>query len=312
MWRGGRPVKVISGLVAGSQCHYVIAMVLQTWRSKPPLKWLPLVGLSGRRPVVNVLRLEGPIMTPSRFRRGLSLAGLEALLDRAFSSGRPAAVALVINSPGGSPVQSALIAARVRTLADEKKLPVIAFTEDVAASGGYWLACAADEIYADHSSIIGSIGVIHAGFGLHGFLENHGIERRLHTAGSRKAMLDPFVPESDEDVKRLSALLKELHVTFRDHVCERRGDRLKSSARTLFSGEFWTGDRALALGLVDGIGDCRSIMRERFGDRVRFRSISRRQPLGGLLARSNVTTEGLADDLVGAVEEGLLWQRYGL
>lgn len=184
---------------------------------------------------------------------------------------------------------------------------VVAFAEDVAASGGYWLACAADEIYANRSSIIGSIGVIHAGFGLQGFLENHGIERRLHTAGDRKAMLDPFVPESDEDVKRLSALLKELHVTFRNHVRERRGDRLKSSARTLFSGEFWTGDQALALGLVDGIGDCRSIMRERFGDNTRFGTIARRQPLGGL-----VPTDGLADDLVGAVEERVLWQRYGL
>lgn len=312
MWRRVIPVKAIAGLVAGPQCHYVIAMILQTWRSKPPLKWLPLVGLSGKRPVVNVLRLEGTIMAASRFRRGLNLAGLEPLLDRAFSSGRPAAVALAINSPGGSPVQSALIAARIRTLADEKKLPVVAFAEDVAASGGYWLACAADEIYANHSSIIGSIGVIHAGFGLHGFLENHGIERRLHTAGDRKAMLDPFVPESEQDVKRLSSLLKELHVTFRNHVRERRGDRLKSSARTLFSGEFWTGDRALAMGLVDGIGDCRSIMRERFGDNTRFRTIARRQPLGGLVPRSIVSTDSLADDLVGAVEERFLWQRYGL
>ena len=312
MWRGGIPVKGIPGLVAGFQCHYVIAMVLRSWRSKPPLKWLPLVGVSGKRPVVNVLRLEGTIMASSRFRRGLNLAGLEPLIDRAFSAGRPAAVALAVNSPGGSPVQSALIAARIRTLADEKKLPVIAFAEDVAASGGYWLACAADEIYADHSSIIGSIGVIHAGFGLHGFLENHGIERRLHTAGDRKAMLDPFVPESEQDVKRLSSLLKELHVTFRNHVRERRGDRLKSSARTLFSGEFWTGDRALAMGLVDGIGDCRTVMRERFGDKVRFRTIARRQPLGGLVGRSIVSTDGLADDLVGAVEERLLWQRYGL
>lgn len=312
MWRGGMPVKGIPGLVAGFQWHYVIAMVLQSWRSKPPLKWLPLVGLPGRRRVVNVLRLEGTIMAASRFRRGLNLAGLEPLLDRAFSAGRPAAVALVINSPGGSPVQSALIAARIRTLADEKRLPVVAFAEDVAASGGYWLACAADEIYVNHSSIIGSIGVIHAGFGLHGFLENHGIERRLHTAGDRKAMLDPFVPESEQDIKRLSSLLKELHVTFRNHVRERRGDRLKSSARTLFSGEFWTGDRALALGLVDGIGDCRSVMRDRFGDNTRFRTIARRQPLGGLVPRSIVMTDGLADELVGAVEERLLWQRYGL
>ncbi len=287
-------------------------MVLRSWRSSPPLKWLPLVGVAGRRPVVNVLRLEGTIMAASRVRRSLNLSGLEPLLDRAFSSGRPVAVALVINSPGGSPVQSALIAARIRMLADEKKLPVIAFAEDVAASGGYWLACAADEIYANHSSIIGSIGVIHAGFGLHRFLENHGIERRLHTAGDRKAMLDPFAPESEQDVKRLSALLKELHVTFRDHVRERRGDRLKASNRRLFSGEFWTGERSLALGLVDGIGDCRSIMRERFGDNTRFRSIARRQPLGGLALRSIAPADALADDLVGAVEERLAWQRYGL
>ena len=287
-------------------------MTLRSWLSTPLLSWLPLVGAAGKRPLVNVLRLEGTIVAASRVRRSLNLVGLEPLLDRAFSSGRPVAVALVINSPGGSPVQSALIAARIRTLADENKLPVIAFAEDVAASGGYWLACAADEIYANHSSIIGSIGVVHAGFGLHRFLENHGIERRLHTAGDRKAMLDPFTPESEQDVKRLSALMKELHGTFRTHVRERRGERLKASARTLFSGEFWTGERSLALGLVDGIGDCRSIMRQRFGDNVRFRSIARRQPLGALTQRSIVSTGGLADDFIGAVEERMLWQRYGL
>ena len=312
MCPGGRPVKATAGLVASPQCHYVITMILQSWRSKPPLKWLPGIGLVGERPVVNVVRLEGPIMTPSRVRRGLSLASLEAVLDRAFQTGRPVAVGLVINSPGGSPVQSALIAERIRSLADEKKLPVFAFTEDVAASGGYWLACAADEIYANPSSIIGSIGVIHAGFGLHGFLENHGIERRLHTAGDRKAMLDPFVPQSEGDVKRLTALLKELHATFRDHVRERRGDRLKSSTRTLFSGEFWTGEKALALGLVDGIGECRSIMRQRFGNNIQLKTIARRRRLGGLLPSSMVSMDGLADDLVGAVEERLLWQRFGL
>ena len=287
-------------------------MVLSGLRSKPPLTWLPFIGTSGKRPTVAVLRLDGPIMAGSRFRRSLNLASVEPLLERAFSLRRLAAVALVINSPGGSPVQSALIAGRIRALADEKSLPVFAFAEDVAASGGYWLACAADEIYANSSSIVGSIGVIFAGFGLHDLLERHGIERRLHTAGDRKSMLDPFSPVKEADLKRLTSLQRELHETFKRYVRERRGDRLKGSARTLFSGEFWTGERALDLGLIDGIGDARSVMREKLGERVRFMATARRQSLRTLLARSASPADGLAHDIVGALEERLLWQRYGL
>ncbi len=286
-------------------------MVLSALRSKPPVTWLPFVGSSADRPVVTIVRLEGVIMAGSRFRRGLNLDAVGPLLDRALAPRRLAALALVVNSPGGSPVQSALIAGRIRALAGEKGLPVLAFVEDVAASGGYWLACAADEIYADSSSIVGSIGVVYSGFGLHELLERHGIERRLHTSGDRKAMLDPFSPLREADLKRLSTLQKAIHGTFRNHVTNRRGERLKGSARTLFSGEFWTGERALELGLIDGIGDLRGVVREKFGAKVRLRTIGRRASLASRLAPRG-ESPGLADGLVGAVEERILWQRYGL
>ena len=315
MWEESLRVKGLRGrpgLVAGSQSLYVIAMVLSGLRSKPPLRWVPFVGISRKVPVVSVLRLDGLIMAGSRMRRGINLAGVAPLLERAFAPRRLAAVALVINSPGGSPAQSALIADRIRALADEKETPVLAFAEDVAASGGYWLACAADEIYANGNSIVGSIGVVYSGFGLHELLARHGIERRLHTAGDRKAMLDPFSPVRDSDLKRLGSLQKELHENFKLHVRERRGDRLKGTARTVFSGEFWTGARALDLGLIDGIGDVRTVVREKFGERVRFRTIARRQSLGSLLTRSAFAPAGLADEFVGAVEERLLWRQYGL
>jgi signal peptide peptidase SppA len=206
----------------------------------------PLARLRGT-PVVAVVRLAGVIGSLGPWRGGLSLAGLAGTLERAFALGGIKAVALAINSPGGSPVQSSLIAARIRALASEKKLPVFAFAEDVAASGGYWLATAGDEIYADESSIVGSIGVISAGFGFPELLQRLGVERRVHTAGVRKSMLDPFRPESPEDVARLEALQGEIHDSFKAHVRERRGARLKADDDTLFSGEFWSGKRALPL-----------------------------------------------------------------
>ncbi len=299
-------------------------MVLSSISNKPPISWLPFIGKRVPAPMVPVLRLSGVISTGSRLRRGLNLALLAPLIERAFSMRRASAVALVINSPGGSAAQSALICERIRTLAAEKEKPVYAFAEDVAASGGYWLACAADEIYANENSIIGSIGVIYGGFGFQDALAKLGVERRLHTSGHKKSMLDPFSPQQEADVKRLKSLQKELHRNFISLVRDRRGDRLNGTARRLFSGEFWTGSTAVDLGLVDGIGDVRQVMREKFGDNVKLRPLKSR--LGWLPITSNraglartrgigqisATGSDIADDVMGAVEERLLWSRYGL
>lgn len=269
-------------------------------------------------PMVSVIRLSGVIGQIGGFRPGISMATMAPLIERAFAAPEQSAVALAINSPGGSPVQSSLVAKRIRTLADEKKIPVYAFAEDVAASGGYWLACAADEIYADESSVIGSIGVISAGFGFQDFISRHGIERRVHTSGERKSMLDPFQPERPEDLGRLREIQSEIHDSFKTLVRSRRGDRLKAPDDELFSGEFWTGRRAADLGLIDGIGDARSVLRRKFGDKVRFRVI---QPSRGLLRRRLGMGSSAADvDWVGdavssalaAVEERAVWARFGL
>ncbi|MDX1574678.1 MAG: S49 family peptidase [Kiloniellales bacterium] len=281
------------------------------------LRRLPLRRFREPPPLVNVLRLSGVIGGLGRFRRGLNLASQAQLIERAFKTPRLSAVALAINSPGGSPVQSALIGDRIRALAEEKEVPVIAFAEDVAASGGYWLACAADEIYAHESSIVGSIGVISAGFGFPELLSRIGVERRVHTAGERKAMLDPFRAEVPEDVERLKTIQTDIHDGFKDYVRARRGDRLKGEEEDLFSGEFWTGRRALALGLVDGLGELRQVMRARFGEKVRLRVIDGprrlRLPLGfagGRLAGPDLAASAHA--LVEAAEERALWSRYGL
>ena len=267
-------------------------------------------------PVVSVLRLSGIIGRLGPLKRGLSLAGQAALIERAFKARRLSAVALAVNSPGGSPVQAALIAKRIRALADEKGVPVFAFAEDVAASGGYWLAVAADEIYADENSIIGSIGVISAGFGFPGLLQRLGIERRLHAAGARKSMLDPFLEEKAADVKRLKGLQADIHASFMDQVRERRAGKLKAPEKELFSGEFWTGRRALELGLIDGLGDLRGIMRERFGERVKLRLVGgRRRLLRWPFAATGLPRGEPGDWAAGvlaAVEERLLWSRFGL
>ncbi len=274
------------------------------------MRW-PFVRLRGT-PVVAVVRLSGVIGPLGPWRGGLSLAGLAPTLERAFALGGLKGVALAINSPGGSPVQSALIARRIRALAAEKKLPVFAFVEDVAASGGYWLATAADEIYADDSSIVGSIGVISAGFGFQELLQRLGVERRVHTAGARKSMLDPFRPESPDDVARLEALQREIHDSFKAQVRARRGERLKADDETLFSGEFWTGRRGLDLGLIDGLGDLRSVMRTRFGDKVRLRPVGGQR--GWLMRRlgRSAAPDDWARGLLVAAEERALWARFGL
>ena len=266
-----------------------------------------------RSPTVPVIRLSGVIASSGGLLSGrsLSIDSVAPLLKRAFEMRGAKAVALAINSPGGSPVQSALIAQRIRLHAAEKNLPVIAFVEDVAASGGYWLACAADEIIVDPSSIVGSIGVISAGFGFQELIARHGIERRVHTSGERKAMLDPFRPENPEDVERLKRLQAEIHEGFKDWVRQRRGRLLKADEATLFNGEFWTGKRGLELGLVDSLGELRATLQARYGDKVRLPVIG---PRRRLLSRFGLAAglDEIGPATLAAVEERLHRQRFGL
>lgn len=277
-----------------------------------------------RRPTVPVLRFSGPIGMATPLRPGLSLATAAGPLEKAFALSRTPSVALVVNSPGGSPVQSHLIYKRIRQLAEESNKRVYVFCEDVAASGGYFLALAGDEIYADPSSIVGSIGVISSGFGFDRAIERLGIDRRVYTAGIAKGTLDPFQPEKPDDVARLQALQKEVHDVFIGVVKERRRQKLARDDAELFSGAFWSGPRAHEMGLIDGLADLRSKMRELHGDRVRLRTV----PLqaGGLLSRlrrsnalaasggglAGATPLTLSDDLISSIEARALWSRFGL
>ncbi len=280
------------------------------------LERIPLVGdwlarRLGSAPVVGVLRLSGVIGQTGLARKGLTLDDLADSIDRAFRLPKLTAVAISVNSPGGSPVQSALIATRIRALADEHDVPVYAFCEDVAASGGYWLACAADHIYAGGTSVIGSVGVVSAGFGFPALLEKVGIERRVYTAGESKAMLDPFRPEDPKDVKRLNDIQVDVHEQFKDWIRERRGSRLKEKESKLFDGTIWSGRQAVKVGLVDGVGDLRSVMRDKLGDRVRLRPV--RMPRSWLQKRFGITRNtDLARDFLAALEERLIWSRFGL
>jgi signal peptide peptidase SppA len=286
------------------------------------LAHLPIARFRIPPPVVAVLRLNGVIGSIGPLRSGLTLASLETVIERAFKLPRLEAVALCINSPGGSAAQSDLICRRIRDLAEEKEVPVFAFCEDVAASGGYWLACAADEIFARETSIVGSIGVISASFGFPELLQRIGIERRLHTAGDKKSMLDPFLAENPKDVTRLKGLQKELHEIFQDLVRERRGARLKGGGKTLFSGEFWTGAKAVELGLIDGIGELRHTLRVRYGDKVVLKRIDGERPWLrrrlGFAGRQAGPIAGLAGPedwvagLLTAIEERAHWSRFGL
>jgi len=274
------------------------------------LEWLRIRFRRG--PVVPVVRLNGVIASGSLLGpRGLSIESTAPLLARAFGMRHAKAVALAINSPGGSPVQSALIAQRIRLLAREKDLPVIAFVEDVAASGGYWLACAADEIVADPSSIVGSIGVISAGFGFKDLIARFGIERRVHTSGEKKSMLDPFRDEDPDDVARLKRLQAEIHDGFKDWVRERRAGRLKGDESELFSGEFWTARRGLQLGLVDSLGELRSVLQARYGLKVHLPVVA---PRRRFLQRFGIggSIEQVGPATLAALEERAHWQRFGL
>lgn len=269
-----------------------------------------------------VLRFHGAIGMATPLRPGLSLATTATAIQRAFSMKGAKAVAIQINSPGGSPVQSTLIYKRIRALAEEKDLPVYVFAEDVMASGGYLIALAGDEIYADASSIVGSIGVVSAGFGFDKAIRKLGIERRVYTTGDRKVMLDPFQPEKEEDIKHLKMLQEDVQETFTGLVTERRGRRIKKAGRDLFTGEYWSGKRAMELGLVDGISDVRTKMREMLGKDVRLKVVSPKRSLFGRLrgVMANAGDERdsgfgrptFADDLVSAIEARAMWSRFGL
>jgi signal peptide peptidase SppA len=281
--------------------------------------WLPAAWTKSR-PLVPVLRFAGAIGMSTPLRSGLSLSTVAASIDKAFSMRGAKAVAIQINSPGGSAVQSTLIFKRVRALAEEKKLKVYIFAEDVAASGGYMLACAGDEIYADESSIIGSIGVISASFGFTGLIEKIGVQRRVYTAGANKDVLDPFLPEKPADVKRIKAIQLDVHGAFIDLVKTRRGKKIAKAGDALFTGEFWSGQKAVELGLVDGISDLRSKMREVYGDDVRFKLVApatswfrRKRSVfaGGGGFEFGFSPGGLAADLISAVEARALWARFG-
>jgi len=256
-----------------------------------------------RAPRVNLVRLQGMIAPEGRGR--LSDAGIAPLLEKAFRAGRPRAVGLVINSPGGSPVQSALIGARIRRLAEETETPVHAFVEDAAASGGYWIASAADDIHCDPASILGSIGVISSGFGLHEAIAKLGVERRVHTAGRSKSQLDPFRPENPEDIARLDDLLGQMHQVFIDHVKARRGDRLNPET-DLFDGRFWLGAEAVRLGLADGLGHAVPVLKRLYGDKVQTRLYG---PRRRMLSRFGLS---LAEQAGAAIEESALWARLGV
>jgi serine protease SohB len=270
----------------------------------------------GDRPVVPVVRLTGVVGFSTPLKPGLTLAGMARTLDRVFAVRNAAAVALSINSPGGSPAQSHLIFRRIRELAEEKQRRVIAFVEDAAASGGYMIACAADEIIADPNSIVGSIGVVGGSFGFDKLIAKIGIERRLYTSGEHKATLDPFLPENPDDVARLKTLQREIHDDFIALVKSRRGDKLSGPENELFSGEYWTGRRALGLGLVDAIGDLRSTLRARFGDKVYTPLVTAERGLFGRrvwgVGGSAFGQSGLAEDMISALEARALWARYGL
>ena len=270
--------------------------------------------------VVPVVRLSGTIGAVTPLRPGMSLAGVARTLERAFATRNAKAVALVINSPGGSPVQSRQIYLRIRQLAAEKKLPVLVFVEDVAASGGYMLACAGDEIFCNPSSILGSIGVVGGTFGFQELIGKIGVERRLYTAGAHKAMLDPFLPENPDDVARIKALQREIHAIFIALVKQSRGVRLKGADDVLFTGEYWAGETSVSLGLADAIGDLRSTLRARFGDKVLTPVIAPASGmLSGLLGRksagagtlSQLEGIGLPDELISALETRAIWAKFG-
>src|SRR5947207_10139278 len=300
-----------------------------TEQSSEARRWpAPIEKLMERMParltgaaVVPVVRLSGLIGAVTPLRPGMSLTGVARMLERAFSMKNAKAVALVINSPGGSPVQSRQIYLRIRQLAAEKKLPVLVFVEDVAASGGYMIACAGDEIFCDPSAIMGSIGVVGGTFGFQDLIKRIGVERRLYTAGEHKGMLDPFLPENPDDVTRIKAIQREIHALFIALVKQSRGARLKATDDVLFTGEYWAGETSVSLGLADAVGDLRSTLRARYGDKVVTPVVAPSTGLlSGLLGRKSAGAgtlasldgfTGLPDELISALESRAIWAKFG-
>lgn len=271
--------------------------------------WLRRV-LGRGKTLIPVVRLQGVIAADQRQGR-LNIANVAPLLKRAFAVKAAPAIAIIVNSPGGSPVQSRLISKHIRDLADAHDKPVLVFVEDAAASGGYFIAVAGDEIFADPSSIIGSIGVIMAGFGFVAAIDKLGIERRVHTAGVNKATLDPFLPEKPDEVERIKGFERDIHQVFIDHVKSRRGAKLKGADDILFTGEWWTGIRSLNLGLIDAIGDLHEVLRARYGPDVELKPIL---PKRGLfhLPRIGLSAQNLVGDVAVSIEDRAAWARFGL
>lgn len=262
------------------------------------------------KPKVAVLKLSGIIGEGGSFKKGLNIDSVNDDIEKAFDVKKAKAVALVINSPGGSPVQSELISKRIRELSAEKKIPVYSFAEDVAASGGYWLLCAGDEMYATHSSLVGSIGVISAGFGFVDAIKKLGIERRVYHQGDNKSILDPFQKQKPADVEILMNAQKDVHEAFKEMVKDRRGSKIKKRDEPkLFSGEFWTGKTAADLGLIDAIGDVRSVMKEKFGNDIEFVKISK--PKGWLQKKMSACSEDIASSVVKVAHENIMWSKFG-
>tara|TARA_B100001996_G_scaffold306447_1_gene247650 strand:- start:222 stop:1025 length:804 start_codon:yes stop_codon:yes gene_type:complete len=260
-----------------------------------------------KKKIIPHIKLTGIIGNAGKFKQGIDFSGQEKIIEKAFSLKKSKAIAITINSPGGSPVQSHLIYKFIREKAKKNKKKVIVFAEDVAASGGYLIACAGDEIYANSSSIIGSIGVIYSSFGFTELIKKVGVERRVHTAGKNKSTLDPFLNEKSEDVERLKKIQLDLHEDFIKVVEDSRGSKLKKSEIELFSGEFWSGRRAKELGLIDGIGNANEILKEKFGEDIIIKNFEK--PKGWLAKK--ISSSNQMDQFINIIEERSIWQRYG-
>ena len=264
-----------------------------------------------KKTVIPHVRLTGVIGAAGRFKQGIDLAWQREILKKAFSFKKIKYVAISINSPGGSPVQSHLIFSYIRQLADKKKIKVLIFAEDVAASGGYLISCAGDEIYANSSSIIGSIGVISASFGFKDLIKKIGIERRVYTAGKNKSTLDPFVEEKEEDIKRLKSIQLELHTDFIKVVETSRGSKIKDAEKNnIFTGEFWTGASALKLGLIDGVGNADQVLKEKFGEKVIIKNLEKQKSF--IAKKLSSSLQDPLSSFTNSIEEKSMWQKFGL
>tara|TARA_B110000438_G_scaffold258710_1_gene267570 strand:- start:1010 stop:1831 length:822 start_codon:yes stop_codon:yes gene_type:complete len=263
-----------------------------------------------KKKIVPHIRLSGVIGAVGKFKQGLDFVGQQEIIKKAFSIKKSEAIAISINSPGGSPVQSHLIYSYIRNQAKKNNKKVLVFAEDVAASGGYLIACAGDEIYANSSSIIGSIGVIYSAFGLQELIKKAGIQRRIYTAGKNKSTLDPFVEEKQEDIDRLKKIQLELHSDFIKVVEESRSNKLKKDGNPdLFTGEFWSGSTAKKLGLIDEIGNAEEILRHKFGEDVVIKKFEKQKSWLG--KKLSGTSQGQIESLLNIIEEKSIWQRYG-